>query len=198
MYLLFFEEVTGVLTFHELNETLERSPVIAAIHESDFEAALASPCEVLFHLKANILTVAQRVEEAHRVGKRIFVHIDLAGGIGKDKAGIEFLAKSGVDGIITTRGQLIRYGKECGLLTVQRFFALDSRGIDSINELLESVSPDLIEIMPGVIGKIIRRFSCGKIPVIAGGLMETKAEVTEALSCGAAAISTSAKNLWYI
>ena len=54
-----------------------------------------------------------------------------------------------------------------------------------------------IELMPGVIGKVIRRFSAGNIPVIAGGLMETKAEVTEALSCGAAAISTSAKTLWY-
>ena len=187
-----------MLTFHELTDILACSPVIAAIHEADFEAALASPCEILFHLKASILTVAQRVEEAHRAGKRIFIHIDLANGIGKDKAGIEFLAKCGTDGIISTRGQLLRYGKECGMLTVQRFFALDSRGIDSIHEMLESSEPDMIELMPGVIGKVIRRFSQGLIPVIAGGLMETKAEVTEAINCGAAAISTSAKNLWYI
>ena len=190
-------EVRKMLTFHELTEILDRSPVIAAIHDADFEAALASPCEVLFHLKASILTVSQRVEEAHRNGKRIFIHLDLASGVGKDKAGVEFLAKCGVDGIISTRGQLLRFGKECGLLTVQRFFALDSRGIDSIHEMLESSDPDLIELMPGVIGKVIRRFSAGKIPVIAGGLMETKAEVTEAISCGAAAISTSAKSLWY-
>lgn len=198
MYLFLYLEVRIILTFHELTDILECSPVIAAIHESDFEAALSSPCEVLFHLKASILSIAQRVKEAHNAGKKIFVHIDLANGIGKDKAGIEFLAKCGADGIISTRGQLIRYGQECGLLTVQRFFALDSRGIDSIHEMLDSCAPDLIELMPGVIGKIIRRFADGKIPVIAGGLMETKAEVTEAISCGAAAISTSAKNLWYI
>lgn len=187
-----------LLTCSELTDILVCSPVIAAVHDGNLEDALQSPCDVLFHLKANILTIAQQIAEAHSAGKKLFVHIDLANGIGKDKAGIAFLAKCGADGIISTRGQLIRFAKECNLLTVQRFFALDSQGLDSISEQLESASPDLIELMPGVIGKIIRRFSGSNIPVIAGGLMETKAEVTEALSCGAAAVSTSAKTLWYI
>ena len=34
--------------------------------------------------------------------------------------------------------------------------------------------------------------------LIAGGLLETKQEVTEALSAGAAAISTGAEALWYL
>lgn len=191
-------EVVSILALQELTDILERSPVIAAIHESDFEAALTSPCEVLFHLKAHLLTVSQRADAAHAAGKRLFVHIDLANGIGKDREGIEYLAKCGVDGIISTKGQLIRFAKECGLLTVQRFFILDSRGIDSIHEILESAAPDLIELMPGIIGKAIRRFSGGSIPVIAGGLLETKPEVTDALRCGASAISTSKRELWYI
>ena len=37
----------------------------------------------------------------------------------------------------------------------------------------------------------------GKIPVIAGGLIETKAEVTEALCQGALAVSTGKQELWY-
>lgn len=182
----------------EMMDILECSPIIGAFQEADFHAALNSPCDVLFHLNANLLTVKDRISAAHQAGKRIFIHLDLASGIGKDKSGVEFLAQIGADGIISTRGPMIRCAKEYGLLTVQRFFALDSRGIDSIHEMLESVSPDFMEVMPGVIGKVIRRFSSGPIPVIAGGLMETKAEVTEALSCGAAAISTSAKSLWYI
>ena len=182
----------------ELIGRLEDFPVIAAVQDNKYQAALESPVDIIFCLEPHLLTIRERTAQAHAAGKLIFVHLAMAVGIGQDKEGMRYLADCGVDGIITTRGQLIRYGKECGLLTVQRFFALDSRGIDSINELLDSASPDLIEIMPGVIGKIIRRFSSGKIPVIAGGLMETKAEVTEALRCGAAAISTSAKNLWYI
>ena len=186
------------MTKTELQNCLERSPVIASFHSRDFESALLSPSEIIFDLKANLTQEAYRIKKSHECGKAIFVHIDLADGIGKDKTGIEYLASLGVDGIISTKGQMIRFAREAGLLTVQRFFALDTQGLDSIHELLETSAPDLIEIMPGVISKVIERFSGGSIPVIAGGLIETKAEVTAALSCGAAAVSTGMPELWYI
>lgn len=182
----------------KLTDCLERTPVIAAVQDAWWEQALASPAEVLFHLNANLLTVGERIEQAHRAGKLLLVHLDLAEGIGKDRAGTAFLAACRVDGIISTRGQIIRYAKELGLPTVQRFFALDSKGVGGMNELLEQSKPDLIEIMPGVIGKIIQRFSGGGIPVIAGGLIETKSEVTEALGHGALAVSTGKQELWYL
>ena len=53
-----------------------------------------------------------------------------------------------------------------------------------------------MEIMPGVIPKVIQRLSKEKVPVIAGGLIETKAEVTAALRSGATAISTGRPELW--
>ena len=186
------------MTREQLHDILERSPVIASFHDNEFEKTLVSPPEILFDLKASLPKEAARIEKAHKAGKYIFVHIDLADGIGKDKTGIEYLASLGVDGIISTRGQMIRYAKEAGLLTVQRFFALDTQGLDSIHELLEVSNPDLIEIMPGVIGKVIERFSGGSVPVIAGGLIETKAEVTSALASGAAGVSTGMPELWYI
>ncbi len=182
----------------DLTGILEDNPVIAAAYEENWSTALTSPCQVLFHLKANIMTIEQQATAAHEAGKAIFVHLDLANGIGKDKAGIEFLARCGVDGIISTRSQLIRLAKECKLLTVQRFFILDSQGLDSIEENLSSAAPDLLELMPGVIRKAIVRFAGGSIPIIAGGLVETKTEVTEALSAGAFAVSTSAQTLWYL
>ena len=83
-------------------------------------------------------------------------------------------------------------------MAVQRFFALDSQGMESISENLENTVSDLIEIMPGVIGKAISRFSGGKVPVIAGGLIETKKEVMAALECGALAVSTGNQALWHI
>ena len=153
---------------------------------------------MLFYLSADLISIAQRIERAHLSGKHIFVHIDLAEGIGKDRAGIRYLAQCGVDGIISTRAQLIRLAKDQGLLTVQRFFALDSKGMDSIDEVLRNTNPHLMEIMPGVIGKAICRFSKGHISVIAGGLVQTKQEVTDALSCGATAVSTGCPQLWQL
>lgn len=179
-------------------QTLERSPVIAAIQQDALQEALVSPVEVIFHLGADLVHIPDMVQAAHSADKLIFIHIDLAEGLGKDRAAVKYLAQCGVDGIISTKGQLIRYAKEVGLVTVQRFFALDSKGIDSIEDTLRASNPHLMEIMPGVIGKAIQRFTTTHIPVIAGGLIETKSEVTDALGCGAAAVSTGKKPLWYL
>jgi len=162
----------------EILDRLEQSPVIAAVGDDKWHAALESPAQVLFYLSAELMTVDARVREAHEAGKRVMIHLDLAEGIGRDRAGIRYLKRCGADGILSTRAQLIRLAREQELITVQRFFALDSKGMDSI------------------IGKAIRRFSTGKIPVIAGGLIQTKGEVTDALSCGAAAVSTGQRELW--
>ena len=182
----------------EITDCFERSPVIAAVQNNMLREALKSPAEVIFDLKISLLEIEETVNAVHAAGKKFFIHIDLADGIGKDKAGVKYLAKCGVDGIISTRAPLIRHGNEAGLITVQRFFALDSKGVESINEMLESANPDLIEIMPGIASKVIKKFVSSGIPVVAGGLIETKQEITEALKNGAEAISTSKQELWYI
>lgn len=182
----------------KLDDLLASKPVIAAVQNDKWQDALNSPVQVLFYLSADLMSVEQRVKQAHEAGKFILIHIDLAEGIGKDRMGIRYLARCGVDGIISTRAQLIRAAKEQGLLTVQRFFALDSKGMDSINDMLRTTNPDMMEIMPGVIGKAIRRFSGEQVPVIAGGLIQTQEEVKNALSDGAVAVSTGEQALWYL
>ena len=175
---------------------LERTPVIAATDRAGWQSAVLSEAEVLFHLGADIITVGDDIAAAKQNGKFVFIHIDLADGIGKDKTGIEWLKKLGADGVISTRTQLIRAAHDNGLLAVQRFFMLDSKGMHSVAETIENTRPDLIEIMPGVIPKALRLFSRQEIPVIAGGLIETKQEVTAALSAGVVAVSTGRKELW--
>ncbi len=186
------------MNFKEFKESVERSPIIAAVFDNFFEEVLTAPVEIITLFNADLLTVEQRIAAAHKAQKAVFVHIDLASGIAKDKSGIEFLKRCEADGVISTNSRLIRIARDAGLLTVQRFFAIDSKGLGSVNELIGAAKPDMIEIIPGVISKVIARFSGGAVPVIAGGLIETKAEITAALSAGAAAITTSTKELWYI
>lgn len=186
------------MTKNEFYDCLEKCPIVASAHDHSFSEVLKSPAEVIFLLGGNIISIGDRIKEAHKAGKSIFIHIDLTEGIGRDRSGIEFLSKLGADGILSTKAILIRIAKDFGLLTVQRFFAYDTQGIESINDILANSQPDIIEIMPGVIGKIIERFSSGYVPLIAGGLIETKQEVTTALSLGAVAVSTGVEELWYI
>ena len=178
-------------------DILERTPVIAATDRSGWQKACMSDAEVIFHLGADIMTVGSDIEAAKRKGKTVFVHIDLAEGIGKDRAGIQWLGTIGADGIISTRVQLVRAARESGLLAVQRFFILDSKGMHSIAETIENTKPDMIEIMPGVIPKALRLLADRDIPVIAGGLIETKSEITAALGSGAIAVSTGKRELWF-
>ena len=182
----------------KLISILEQDPVIAAIGDDKWEEALQYPGKVIFYLSADLMTLAQRVQQAHAAGKLLMIHIDLATGIGKDRTGVAYLAKCGADGLISTKSTLIRFAKEQGIVAIQRCFALDSRGLDSVADALRNTNPHLVEIMPGVIPKAIKKFTGSNIPVIAGGLLETKAEVMEALDAGATAVSTGSKTLWYL
>lgn len=175
---------------------LEANPVIPAVRNDNFLKAVNSPCDVIFCLGESILTIDEHIRLAHSKGKKLFVHIDLAEGIGKDAAGVKFLSSIGCDGIISTKAQIIKCANKEGMFTVQRFFILDSQGLESTKELLASSTPSAIEIMPGVITKTISKFADSTVPVIAGGLIETKDEITSALSSGALAVSTGKENLW--
>ena len=105
----------------------------------------------------------------------------------------------GVDGIITTKNHLVYYAKEQGLLTVQRFFIIDTASFSTAKESVSNTKPDYAELLPGVIPKIIKEFiETTDIPVIAGGLISDKQDIINALSAGAEAVSTAKKELWEI
>ena len=92
---------------------------------------------------------------------------------------------------------MVRHGKDVGLLTVQRFFIVDTHSVDTAIDSIKIGKPDFVEIMPGVIEKTIKRFASEvDTPVIAGGLINKTEEVDQALSSGAVAVSTGQSSLW--
>lgn len=181
---------------NDLHDFLTVNPVIAAVRDDKFSEALASDVGMIFHLNANLLTVEDRIHAAHAHGKRLLIHMDLTEGIGRDRTAVRFLAARGADGVISTHAALIRAAREEHLLSIQRFFALDTQGVSGIPELVRQSAPDLIEIMPGMVLNVIRRLSGMRLNVIAGGLIESKSDVTAALGAGAMAVSTGKSALW--
>ena len=177
---------------------LTNKPVIAAVqNDAAFKAALKSDADTIFLLCADILSLERTVNSAHAAEKQLFLHIDLTDGLGKDKGGIQYAASLKIDGVVSTRGNLIRYARECGLFTVQRFFIVDNHSMNTAIESIRQNRPDSIEIMPGLLPKVIAEIITRTgITVIAGGLIETRPEVQTALSAGAAAISTGKMELW--
>ena len=58
---------------------------------------------------------------------------------------------------------------------------------------------DFLEVLPGVMPKIIRHLAeIVDKPIIAGGMIRDKEDVVGALSAGAVAISSTNRNVWFI
>lgn len=173
-------------------------PVIAAVRdEKDFVTAVNSNVEIIFHLSPDVNTLFDTIKKAHAKNKKIFIHIDLTEGIGKDKSGIKLAKRLGVDGIISTRANLIKAAREENLFTVQRFFAVDSKSVLTTIETIKSSKPDMIEIMPGIATKVIERLNkLVSMPIIAGGLIDTMSEIEIAIKSGAHKVSTAKEEFW--
>ena len=172
--------------------------IIAAVRtKEDFELAIKSKVTIIFDLAPDIAEIGERIKKAHSFGKILFVHIDLASGIGKDKSGMEFLKKLGLDGILSTKASMIKLAKELGLKAVQRFFIIDSKSVTATVEGIKNTKADMIEIMPALVFRVIKRLKDEiDVPIIAGGLIETAEDAAAAQDSGAFAVSTGMRCLW--
>ncbi len=174
--------------------------VIAALRGPEhLESALRSPCGAVFLLSTTLSELPQVVKRVQRAGKRAFVHMDLVQGLSSDEPGLEYLAGiAAPDGIISTRAQLIRGARRLGIKAVYRVFILDSQALESGLQHVERSRPDVVELLPGIIPSVIRRFreSFPHTAIIAGGLIRQPSEVADALAAGADAISTGSVHLW--
>lgn len=172
--------------------------IIAAVRtKEEFLESLKSSCDTVFVLNSEILTLKAMVNKAHDAGKKIYIYFDFVEGLGKDKCGMKFIKLLAPDGIISVKSNIIKMARENGIKSIQRFFIVDSRAVDTAVEMIESAKPDMIEIMPGIAYKAIEEFSKRvKTPVIAGGLIESEEETEKAISAGAVAVSTGKTLLW--
>lgn len=172
--------------------SIQTGTVIPAVRTPlEYARALGSAHAYLFLLYDTVSSLPEHIALAKKHGKRLFVHMDMIDGLGRDTAAVDFLASLGAFGIISTRSPLVKYAKTRGLRTVQRFFIVDGKSVETALEAVAKCPPDYIELMPGLVCKQITAFASRGIPVIAGGLVETTDEAHAAFAAGAAAVSTS-------
>lgn len=168
---------------HPMMSVLEQNPVLPAVKDAGrLEACLAQPAGVVFLLCGDILNIDRLIDRVHQAGKYAVVHADLVAGLAPREIAVDFLHRCGADGIISTRPMLLRRGRELGLLTVLRVFAIDSKAVSNLGRETEGGMPDVIEILPGTLCKVLRRLSRElPVPLIAGGLLSDKADVLASL-----------------
>src|SRR5467141_2361730 len=122
-----------------LLEAFGRVPVAAVIRRGeDLPRALASQVPAVFFLRAPAFHLGPLVWAVQARGKLAFVHIDLIAGLGKDRAGIAFLARDiGVNGIITSHSGLVAAARAEKVITVQRLLLYDDLGLHSAMAAVE-------------------------------------------------------------
>lgn len=178
-------------------------PVIAAVKsDAGLQAAVEmEEIQVIFVLYGDVCTIPEILERIKAAGKKAMVHIDLIAGLSAKEISVEFIARqTRADGIITTKPALVRRAKELGIFAVLRFFVIDSLALKNIENLemqCGTSRPDFIEVLPGVMPKVLGRIAkVSRIPMIAGGLITEKEDVIAALSVGAIAVSSTNQDVW--
>mgnify|MGYP002510301730 FL=1 len=180
-------------------DAIEENPVVAAVKDMD---GLKTCCrlediKVVFILFGDICSIGEIVERVKETGRMAMVHVDLITGLSPKEVAVDFIrSNTQADGIITTKPSLIRRGKELSLCTVLRYFLIDSMALESIRQQ-HMVKPDFIEVLPGLMPKVIQKVCrSSRTPVIAGGLITDKESVMGALDAGAIAVSTTNREVW--
>lgn len=183
----------------EFKEALEDSPIIVAIKDDEgLKKCIASDSRVIFILYGDILTIPEIVATIKEAGKLAMVHIDLISGLSSKEITVDFLKKyTKADGIITTKPNLIKRAKELDFYTILRVFLLDSMAYENIERQVKVTKPDVIEVLPALMPKIVSKVChISPVPVIAGGLITDREDIMMLLQAGVVSVSSTNEQVW--
>jgi glycerol uptake operon antiterminator len=173
--------------------------VIPAIRNmKDFEIFIKSSYKYGVLLDIHIAQLKNIVNISKQHCKNLLLHVDLIHGLKNDEYATEYLCQSIKPfGLLSTKASVILKAKQKGVLAIQRVFLIDSNALEKSYSLLEKTKPDVIEVLPGAMPKIITEIHQRiQIPIFAGGFIRSIEDVNNALQAGATAVTTSNKDLW--
>ena len=185
---------------HEkIRDLFEISPIITAVKdEPGLEKALKTESPVVFLLFGNICSITGLVDQVKNSGKIAIVHVDLIQGLSSKEVAVDFIHQNTrADGIISTKAPLVRHAMDLGMIGGQRTFLIDSMALETTKKQLLTFQPDFMELMPGVMPKILKTVrGYTEIPLVAGGLISDKKDILAAFDAGVDAVSTTREELW--
>lgn len=179
---------------------IESFTIIPSIRNlKDFEDALNSVSKVVLLSEVHIGNLQLLSKRCHSRNKIVLVNIDLIGGLATDQIGIKLLKNFfKVDGIISSNSMNVNISKAIGLYAIQRFFLIDSRGVDSGLKALKNTKSDAIEVLPGPLATKFKDKinEVRDIPLLGGGFIDNKSIVSDIFKAGFIGVTTSKKELW--
>ncbi|NLJ78377.1 MAG: glycerol-3-phosphate responsive antiterminator [Tissierellia bacterium] len=185
---------------HDFFKKIEANPIIASVNNLEqLEAAIDSPCRNIFLLAGNIFNLKEIAYRVKTQQKGLYIQVDLIDGFSKDTWGLEYIVKNIYpDGIITVKPSLVKMAKDLGAFIIYRAFINNSMLLEKEIQSIRDYRPNVVEILPGIMPKIIDKVHLEtNIPIVAGGLIMDHDDIAICLDSKAIALSTSNKGLWY-
>lgn len=147
----------------------------------------------------NLFDFVPLLEQVQQWGCAVFVNVDHMDGIYPDAAGLSYLVNHlHITGIVSNHPKVLSLGKSVGLETIQRIFAIDSTGLETALESIETQYVDLLDLSPALVipslPTDLLRFL--PLPFIGSGLISTARQVEAILHAGAVAVTVVRPELW--
>jgi glycerol uptake operon antiterminator len=158
-------------------------------------------CKTIMLRHCNLFDFVSLLDDAHHRGHSIYVNVDHVDGIYPDSAGLPYLAKHlHIAGIMSNHPKTLSLGKGCGLETIQRIFAVDSTGLESALESVDTGYVDLLDISPALVIPVLASDLLKSLPLpfIGSGLVSTPQQVEAILRVGALAVTVIRQELWSV
>lgn len=168
-----------------------RVQFVQALEVSQVRAMLLRHC--------NLFEFTALLESAHRCGCSVYVNVDHIDGIHADNAGLRYIAERlHVAGIASNHPKILSIGKQFGLETIQRIFAVDSTGLEMALESVDTAYVDILDFSPAlVVPYVIPQLkSSFPLPFMASGLLYTADQLQAVLRTGVRAVAVTRSELW--
>ena len=177
----------------------DRQKIIPVIeNRTEFLRALNAPqisTIVLRH--CNLLDLRPILDHAFEREVAVYVNVDHIDGIHPDSAGLRFLAHQlHIAGIVSSNPRILTLGKGFELETIQRLFAVDSTGLETALESVDSQNVDLLDISPALVIPYVVSHTVLPLPFIGSGLISTFQQVQSVLRAGALRVTATRPELY--
>jgi len=152
-------------------------------------------CIIIDFQLAELVHVIDELKESN---KKVLIHIELIKGLANDEYGaIHLIQNFNIDGLISTKSQVIQIAKKRKVLAIQRIFLKDSISLERSLKIVEKANPDLLEILPAISGEILKTIKAQvSSDIICGGLLLSKPQIANCIESGAVCVTTSNPALW--
>jgi glycerol uptake operon antiterminator len=177
----------------------DRQKIIPVIeNRTEFLRALNAPQISTIMLRhCNLLDLRPILDHAFDRDLAVYVNVDHIDGIHPDSAGLRFLAQQlHIAGIVSSNPRILALGKGFELETIQRLFAVDSTGLDTALESVDSNNVDLLDISPALVIPYVVSHTVLPLPFIGSGLISTFQQVQSVLHAGALWVATARSELY--